>query len=303
MTTNASAWLTVELCQHLVLCACLQCNGDLSASDIDAQVSGKLGVQLSDVVGIQSVLERLSRIESSPRSSSSSASSSSDVTSDYPAQQQQQQVSERSRKASKSSTVVVVNPARYKTELCRQYEEHGSCRYGDKCQFAHGATELRTLVRHPKYKTEMCRTFHTTGFCPYGLRCHFIHNDDERRANAVLDSTARHCDATTHGGGPSSPPSLATLTGDRLLVAQPQPPHSRPIYRSSSSLSPPSTTTFYPPEVDSEQRGRPILARGSTLPERSSMTYPYINQQVSFLSASDARVTGDLTTAVRAPCA
>lgn len=70
---------------------------------------------------------------------------------------------------------------RYKTELCRTYEENGTCRYGDKCQFAHGAAELRTVSRHPKYKTDLCRTFHTTGFCPYGSRCHFIHSLHERQ--------------------------------------------------------------------------------------------------------------------------
>ena len=37
------------------------------------------------------------------------------------------------------------------------------CRYGGKCQFAHGAGELRALNRHPKYKTEVCRTFSLTG--------------------------------------------------------------------------------------------------------------------------------------------
>ncbi|KAG7222064.1 hypothetical protein INR49_016763, partial [Caranx melampygus] len=68
---------------------------------------------------------------------------------------------------------------RYKTELCRTYEESGTCKYGAKCQFAHGLDELRGLSRHPKYKTEPCRTFHTIGFCPYGARCHFIHNADE----------------------------------------------------------------------------------------------------------------------------
>lgn len=68
---------------------------------------------------------------------------------------------------------------RYKTELCRTYEESGACKYGAKCQFAHGLDELRGLSRHPKYKTEPCRTFHTIGFCPYGARCHFIHNADE----------------------------------------------------------------------------------------------------------------------------
>ncbi|XP_040902003.1 mRNA decay activator protein ZFP36L1 [Toxotes jaculatrix] len=71
---------------------------------------------------------------------------------------------------------------RYKTELCRTYEESGTCKYGTKCQFAHGLDELRGLSRHPKYKTEPCRTFHTIGFCPYGARCHFIHNADELHA-------------------------------------------------------------------------------------------------------------------------
>ncbi|OCT79348.1 hypothetical protein XELAEV_18026160mg [Xenopus laevis] len=74
-----------------------------------------------------------------------------------------------------------VNSTRYKTELCRPFEENGACKYGEKCQFAHGFHELRSLTRHPKYKTELCRTFHTIGFCPYGPRCHFIHNAEERR--------------------------------------------------------------------------------------------------------------------------
>ncbi|XP_044285347.1 mRNA decay activator protein ZFP36L2 [Varanus komodoensis] len=74
-----------------------------------------------------------------------------------------------------------INSTRYKTELCRPFEESGACKYGEKCQFAHGFHELRSLTRHPKYKTELCRTFHTIGFCPYGPRCHFIHNADERR--------------------------------------------------------------------------------------------------------------------------
>jgi len=63
----------------------------------------------------------------------------------------------------------------YKTELCRSFEETGSCRYGLKCQFAHGRAELRPVTRHPKYKTEVCKTFHTIGTCPYGKRCRFIH--------------------------------------------------------------------------------------------------------------------------------
>ncbi|KAG7321961.1 hypothetical protein KOW79_014819 [Hemibagrus wyckioides] len=69
--------------------------------------------------------------------------------------------------------------SRYKTELCRTFTERGTCKYGSKCQFAHGAEELRGINRHPKYKTEPCRTFHSIGFCPYGIRCHFVHNNDD----------------------------------------------------------------------------------------------------------------------------
>lgn len=76
-------------------------------------------------------------------------------------------------------TATTVNTSRYKTELCRPFEEFGVCKYGDKCQFAHGLAELRSLARHPKYKTELCRTYHTVGFCPYGPRCHFVHNQEE----------------------------------------------------------------------------------------------------------------------------
>lgn len=74
--------------------------------------------------------------------------------------------------------------ARYKTELCRPFQDYGFCRYGDKCQFAHGEDDLRLLPRHPKYKTDLCRTYHTRGFCPYGSRCHFIHNLEEARKNS-----------------------------------------------------------------------------------------------------------------------
>jgi len=75
---------------------------------------------------------------------------------------------------------------RYKTELCRPFSEYRLCKYGDKCQFAHGLPELRRTPRHPKYKTELCKTYHTHGLCPYGHRCHFVHNNEEQRNNEQL---------------------------------------------------------------------------------------------------------------------
>ncbi|KAL7310782.1 hypothetical protein PS15m_010235 [Mucor circinelloides] len=65
----------------------------------------------------------------------------------------------------------------FKTEMCRNWQEIGECRYARKCRFAHGQHELRCVQRHARYKTETCRTFHLTGTCLYGVRCTFIHDE------------------------------------------------------------------------------------------------------------------------------
>lgn len=67
----------------------------------------------------------------------------------------------------------------YKTEMCRTFEETGTCKYGIKCQFAHDPVEVRNIPRHPRYKTEICKTFWQLGNCPYGKRCCFIHTENE----------------------------------------------------------------------------------------------------------------------------
>ncbi|KAL7645092.1 UNVERIFIED_CONTAM: hypothetical protein RMT77_003470 [Armadillidium vulgare] len=90
----------------------------------------------------------------------------------------------------KFSAMRTGNILRYKTELCRLYEESGSCKYGESCTFAHGFQELRAVPRHPRYKTEACRTYHTLGFCQYGTRCHFIHGVDELQGIPLVRSHA-----------------------------------------------------------------------------------------------------------------
>ncbi|XP_077142001.1 uncharacterized protein LOC143806006 [Ranitomeya variabilis] len=111
--------------------------------------------------------------------------------------------------------------SRYKTELCRTFHESGSCKYGSKCQFAHGAGELRGLNRHPKYKTELCRTYHTIGFCPYGSRCHFIHNAEEQRFNTNSKGHRPHLlrQSVSCSGIPSSSSSSSSSSSVSLLSA------------------------------------------------------------------------------------
>jgi len=87
--------------------------------------------------------------------------------------------------ASNSSEVTVLPPihnknyqeSRYKTELCRHWQESGTCPHGLQCLFAHGIDELKPFRgRHKKYKTQLCKAFHADGFCSFGPRCSYIHS-------------------------------------------------------------------------------------------------------------------------------
>ncbi|XP_060194839.1 zinc finger CCCH domain-containing protein 14 isoform X2 [Lycium barbarum] len=82
----------------------------------------------------------------------------------------------------------VYNQGMFKTELCNKWQETGTCPYGENCQFAHGITELRPVIRHPRYKTEVCRMVLAGDMCPYGHRCHFRHSltEEERRTGPAL---------------------------------------------------------------------------------------------------------------------
>ncbi|XP_030641766.1 mRNA decay activator protein ZFP36L1a [Chanos chanos] len=146
-----------------------------------------------------------------------------------------------------------VNSSRYKTELCRPFEENGACKYGDKCQFAHGIHELRSLSRHPKYKTELCRTFHTIGFCPYGPRCHFIHNAEERR-------------------GPPAPPSPLSAS-NKLERPRLQHSYSFAGFSSSGGLQD-SPTSVTPP---------PIFSQDEIREWPSSNPFTYSSQELASL--------------------
>lgn len=66
-------------------------------------------------------------------------------------------------------------PAKHKTELCKSFSELGSCRYGEKCRFAHGVHELKKLsIPNENYRKRPCKNWES-GECRYGMRCQFRH--------------------------------------------------------------------------------------------------------------------------------
>ena len=92
-----------------------------------------------------------------------------------------------------------LNP-RYKTTLCKKFSNGQGCPYGDKCQFAHGAQELRlnnvqgipqNMLNLNKsqnsllnYKIVKCKNWDKDGTCKYGAHCTFAHGDEELRNKA-----------------------------------------------------------------------------------------------------------------------
>jgi hypothetical protein len=108
---------------------------------------------------------------------------------------------------------------KYKTVMCKHFEQHGYCHLGGKCHFAHGKEDLRSIndpiPEHPNtqkpripskpytpttytssfsslpptisnYKTVKCKFFEK-GFCKFNQNCGFAHGDHElRTANSPL---------------------------------------------------------------------------------------------------------------------
>ncbi|XP_057465521.1 uncharacterized protein LOC130755182 [Actinidia eriantha] len=66
----------------------------------------------------------------------------------------------------------------YKTEICRSWEDSSHCRYGSKCQFAHGKEEVRPSRFPTKNKSEAqtCKSYSSSGTCSYGSKCRFAHH-------------------------------------------------------------------------------------------------------------------------------
>lgn len=87
--------------------------------------------------------------------------------------------------------------AKFKTELCKNFETYGRCKWNDSCFFAHGREELKCkTVGNQYYKTKPCKHFHHAGFCPYAARCQYLHIKRDRVYQELLkslDSKAGFC--------------------------------------------------------------------------------------------------------------
>ena len=93
------------------------------------------------------------------------------------------------KKSAQNTLIQFQFSEKYKTEICKNFEQTKTCKFGNHCCFAHGENELRTkTVSNELYKTKICRHFKEAGFCPYGQRCQYFHFQSDKVYFEILDS-------------------------------------------------------------------------------------------------------------------
>ncbi|KAJ4952409.1 hypothetical protein NE237_029241 [Protea cynaroides] len=113
----------------------------------------------------------------------------------------------RSRSSSDSASLSPGNSL-YKTEICRAWEETGSCRYNTKCQFAHGKEELRPgryINKNTKFDVQVAKTWNRG---THGPKSGFSRNpmaSASASAPALVSSLSASASASP---APPQPPEL-----------------------------------------------------------------------------------------------
>lgn len=163
----------------------------------------------------------------------------------------------------------------------------GYCRYGAKCQFAHGSQDLRPVVRHRKYKTEKCKNFEKNGVCPYGPRCRFIHNEESLSRNTpfvspFIGSQPSPLSLPSAGSPTLAPPLLALQPPSIASKSTPSSvtlPSSYYCHLSNvqQKAQPPLTSSIFPSVVSGHSRNdSPVHAEEQWLPtDRQNAEYAF----------------------------
>ena len=77
---------------------------------------------------------------------------------------------------------------KYKTEICKNIQLRGVCKWGEQCFFAHSKDELQSKMPYNHYyKTKVCKHYNSTGFCPYANRCQYFHIKSHQVFSELLD--------------------------------------------------------------------------------------------------------------------
>eukprot|EP00586_Coscinodiscus_wailesii_P000663 CAMPEP_0172481594 /NCGR_PEP_ID=MMETSP1066-20121228/7587_1 /TAXON_ID=671091 /ORGANISM="Coscinodiscus wailesii, Strain CCMP2513" /LENGTH=855 /DNA_ID=CAMNT_0013244041 /DNA_START=305 /DNA_END=2872 /DNA_ORIENTATION=- len=100
--------------------------------------------------------------------------------------------------------------AKVKTELCRNFETEKGCPFGDRCNYAHGAHQLKYtklidleragLIDVEIFRTHVCSCWVATGACPFDQRCSGLHDP---RVEGSSVQWLPHAETVVNGVGPN----------------------------------------------------------------------------------------------------
>ncbi|XP_020104341.1 mRNA decay activator protein ZFP36-like [Ananas comosus] len=132
----------------------------------------------------------------------------------------------------------------YKTEICRTWENAGTCRYGSKCQFAHGKEELR-VIRPMKLKSELerqsIRSVPAAGSGVHGPRFRFLPPAPPTAPAPPGPAAFSPKQTGEHSLPPASKPDILTSKAESSLAPTPH-----------ASLPPPDSTFAWPPSEEED---------------------------------------------------
>ncbi|SAM01101.1 hypothetical protein [Absidia glauca] len=163
----------------------------------------------------------------------------------------------------------------YKTELCRNWQEMGQCKYGKKCCFAHGVKDLKVAQRHSR-----CSDPVTPILTWLNLNA-TIPNNSNLTAPSPPSSSICTIEASSANKSPSStaPSRFSATTKSPALLPSPSPSTSITTFSSSSASSLSSSPTLSSSALSVPSYHTRSFAEGSTAP-----AFPLIYRPVTTAS-------------------
>ncbi|CAH1241897.1 ZFP36L1 [Branchiostoma lanceolatum] len=124
---------------------------------------------------------------------------------------------------------------KYKTEMCSNFRSSGTCRFGDKCLYAHGERELR---RTPKLTP--CSAMQQKGHCPHGDGCIFAHSKNDQKGSAKTPEKSRPVTAVRTRTSPTARMRLVDLKKKKEQIKD-RFDERRPLWQTLETKQPPQS--------------------------------------------------------------
>lgn len=136
--------------------------------------------------------------------------------------------SKRKKGKEKTEENTALDPVRYKTKMCKNWQMLEKCPYGPRCLFAHGAKEMRTYNLNHNAITTACgssspeRQFYTVGHFPNFMPLPFNSDEANKEAEAEDKDTEVNAPTETTQNGQYTHSPYTSIIMEQCAAQQPQ---------------------------------------------------------------------------------